>query len=52
MKPKLTLKKETIADLTRDELSQIKAGYLPCWENLYTLYYCKLFCTTGTSKFP
>ena len=52
MKQKLTLKKETIADLTREELKQIKAGYEPCWVNLYTLYYCEFFCTTGTSKWP
>jgi len=52
MKQKLTLKKETIADLTRNELSQIKAGYNPCWENTWTMYHCDLFCTSDTSRVP
>ncbi len=52
MKQKLTLKKETIVDLTREELKQIKAGHPPCWVNLYTLYHCDIFCTTGPSVYP
>jgi hypothetical protein len=46
MKKKLVLNKQTVADLTKKEQSQIKAGaYKPCWENLYTWYHCDVVCT-------
>ncbi|MCK4762386.1 MAG: class I lanthipeptide [Candidatus Aminicenantes bacterium] len=46
---KLSLNKKTIANLTKQELSEIKAGYKPCWENLWTMYHCDLF-YTGTPE--
>jgi len=46
MNKKLVLKKETIANLTKKEQNQIKAGVCkPCWENLYTWYHCEVVCT-------
>ncbi|MCK4760608.1 MAG: class I lanthipeptide [Candidatus Aminicenantes bacterium] len=45
MVKKLELKKETIARLTPEELSEIKAGYKACWENLWSLYYCGVIWT-------
>jgi hypothetical protein len=44
---KLTINKETIATLTRDEMSNVNAGFVwkACWENLWTAYYCKVVCT-------
>lgn len=43
---KLELKKRTIANLSKTEMSEIKAGgFAACWENLWTLYYCDIVCT-------
>jgi len=45
---KLELNKQTIDNLTKDDLQEIRAGkakYEPCWENLWTLYYCKVMYT-------
>jgi hypothetical protein len=40
-KKKLELNKQTIANLTKSELEEIKAGaQTPCWENLWTMYKC------------
>jgi hypothetical protein len=44
-KKKLVLNKQTISTLDSKELSEIKAGYDACWENLWTLYYCKVVYT-------
>jgi len=41
---KLELKKNTIANLTTQEMSVIKAGKA-CWENLWTLYHCDVVYT-------
>ena len=39
---KLTLNKQTIADLTGAEMGEAKGGdyYTPCWENLWSYYNC------------
>jgi hypothetical protein len=49
---KLTLNKETVAHLEtlgRKEQKEVKgadaAAYEPCWENLWTLYHCKVMYT-------
>jgi hypothetical protein len=45
---KLELNKQTIDDLTKDDLQEIRAGkakYEPCWENLWTLYHCNVMYT-------
>jgi len=40
---KLELNKKTIAHLTNEEMKEIKGGgYWPCWENLWTFYYCEV----------
>jgi hypothetical protein len=39
------LNKQTISTLDSKELSEIKAGNDACWENLWTLYYCKVVYT-------
>ncbi|MCP5047941.1 MAG: hypothetical protein GY940_12265 [bacterium] len=45
-KKKLELNKQTVAHLSQEELSEIKAGkFTKCWENLWTLYYCGLVWT-------
>jgi hypothetical protein len=45
-KKKLVLNKQTVSTLASKELSEIKAGACdPCWENLWTLYYCKVIYT-------
>jgi len=46
---KLELKKKTIANLTKKEMSEAKAGYKKCWENLWSLYYCDYI---WTGKIP
>jgi natural product precursor len=43
---KLELNKNTIANLTGKEMKEIKGGRKdPCWENLWTLYYCDVVYT-------
>jgi hypothetical protein len=43
---KLELNKQTIDNLTNEELADIKAGaHKPCWENLWTLYHCDVMYT-------
>jgi hypothetical protein len=43
---KLELNKQTIVNLTNEELEDIKAGkHDPCWENLWTLYHCDVMYT-------
>jgi natural product precursor len=42
---KLELKKRTVANLTKQEMSEIKGGYRACWENLWTLYNCDVVYT-------
>ena len=45
---KLTLNKETVANLeilSREAQAEVKGAYDGCWENLYTLYYCRLIYT-------
>lgn len=47
---KLKLNKQTIDDLTKQEMNEVKAGgYKACWENLWTLYYCDYI---WTGKIP
>ena len=49
MVKKLNLNKQTIANLKRQELSDIRAGndrqQRACWENLWTLYHCDVVYT-------
>jgi hypothetical protein len=46
MTKKLKLNKQTVSDLSRDELSNIKAGAQKgCWENIWTLYSCDVVYT-------
>lgn len=45
MTKKLKLNKRTVSNLSRAELSSIKAGYRGCWENLWTMYYCDVIYT-------
>lgn len=48
---KLELNKQTISNLTSQELSDIKAGQqVPCWENLWTLYHCDVMYTGDPPK--
>jgi hypothetical protein len=47
---KLELKKKTISNLTKQEMSEIKAGYKKCWENLWSLYYCDHIWTGATPE--
>jgi hypothetical protein len=52
---KLVLKKETVSNLeilSREELNDVKAAFDPCWENLYTVYYCRLIRTGGKPAEP
>lgn len=43
---KLELNKQTIANLTKEELLHIIAGkHDACWENLWTLYHCDVMYT-------
>lgn len=45
---KLTLNKETISNLellSKEAQSEVIAGHKACWENLWTLYYCKIIWT-------
>ena len=49
---KLKLNKETVSNLdvlSREDQRDVKAAFLACWENLWTLYYCKLI-WTGDQK--
>jgi len=39
---KLELNKKTIAHLTNEEMKEIKGGFKPCWENIWTFYYCEM----------
>lgn len=45
MNKKLKLNKQTVSDLSRKELSQIRAGEKACWENLWTMYNCDVVYT-------
>jgi hypothetical protein len=46
MTKKLRLNKQTVSNLSRTDLSDIKAGgQRGCWENLWTLYYCDVVYT-------
>ncbi|MCU0285398.1 MAG: hypothetical protein MUF15_03260 [Acidobacteria bacterium] len=45
VKKNLKLNKQTISDLSREELSNIKAAEKACWENLWTVYYCDVIYT-------
>jgi hypothetical protein len=46
MAKKLRLNKQTVSNLSRSDLSDIKAGGQPgCWENLWTWYYCDVVYT-------
>lgn len=47
MVKKLKLNKQTVSNLSRDELSNIKAGEKACWENLWTVYYCDIVYTAA-----
>lgn len=47
MSKKLKLNKQTVSDLSRDELSKIKAGEAGCWENIWTLYWCDVVYTAA-----
>ncbi len=45
---KLVLNKETISNLevlTRQEMAEVDGMHKACWENLWTLYYCRLIWT-------
>lgn len=42
---KLELKKRTIANLTNEEMKEVKGGLKACWENLWTLYHCDVVYT-------
>jgi len=49
---KLVLNKSTVSNLdvlSREAQRDILAAYKGCWENLWTLYYCKLI-WTGDQK--
>lgn len=48
---KLEFKKQTIANLSKHEMNEIKAGFVACWENLWTVYHCGVVCT-GESYDP
>ena len=43
---KLELEKKTIANLTNEEMSDIRGGMAACWENLWTFYHCDVVYTT------
>ncbi|MCX6583869.1 MAG: class I lanthipeptide [Candidatus Aminicenantes bacterium] len=46
MTKKLKLNKRTVSNLSREDLSDIKAGgQRGCWENLWTMYYCEIVYT-------
>lgn len=46
MMKKLKLNKRTVSNLSRTDLSDIKAGVQRgCWENLWTLYHCDVIYT-------
>lgn len=46
---KMELNKQTVSNLTDNQLNDIKAGKLaPCWENLWTIYHCDVV-YTGSS---
>jgi hypothetical protein len=48
LKKSLVINKVTVSDLSRVELSDIKAGAAmqqPCWENLWTIYHCDVMYT-------
>ncbi|MDQ1350074.1 MAG: hypothetical protein QG657_375 [Acidobacteriota bacterium] len=46
MTKKLKLNKRTVSNLSRADLSGIKAGVQRgCWENLWTMYYCDVIYT-------
>jgi len=46
MAKKLNLNKRTVANLSRNDLSDIKAGgQKGCWENIWTLYNCDVVYT-------
>lgn len=48
MTKKLKLNKRTVSNLSRNDLSDIKAGgQKGCWENLWTVYECDVV-YTGT----
>ncbi len=47
---KLTLNKQTIASLSKNELGHVKGGAAdPCWENMWTAYNCTVVYTKPTS---
>lgn len=50
---KLELNKQTVSNLSKDQLNSIKAGKCdPCWENLWTLYHCDVIYTGEMETTP
>ena len=46
MTKKLRLNKQTVSNLSRNDLNNVKAGgQQACWENLWTMYYCNVVYT-------
>jgi hypothetical protein len=43
---KLTLSRQTVTNLSKEALKDIRAGGdIACWENLWTLYHCDVIYT-------